>query len=49
MAVPAEVYSYGWQYILMIPAMFIVTVVANTLFIPVFYQNSIDNCYAVSG
>lgn len=48
MAVPAEVYSFGWLYILLIPAMIFLTLAANYLFIPVFHQNSIDNCYTVS-
>lgn len=48
MAVPAEIYSFGWLYILMIPAMGLLTLAANLLFVPVYHQNSIDNCYAVS-
>lgn len=48
MTVPAEVYSFGWQYGLLIPTLFFITFGTNYLFLPVFYHNSIDNCYVVS-
>ncbi|XP_031621567.1 uncharacterized protein LOC116339681 [Contarinia nasturtii] len=45
-AIPAEIYSFGWQYLLIIPTMVFVVCSINFLFLPVFYQNNIDNCYA---
>lgn len=48
MATPAEIYSYGWQYAMLFPSLVAITLAANYLFIPVFYHNNLDNCYAVS-
>lgn len=48
MAIPAEIYSFGWQFALLLPAIVAIILTSNYLFIPVFYNNSIDNCYAVS-
>lgn len=47
-AIPAEIYSFGWQYCLVIPMLIPITISINYLFLPVFYHNNIDNCYAVS-
>lgn len=47
MAIPAEIYSFGWQYMLILPTLFFITFVTNYLFLPVFYHNNIDNCYVV--
>lgn len=47
-AVPAEIYSFGWHYFLVVPTAGLVTIIIIYLFLPVFYHNSIDNCYAVS-
>lgn len=47
-AIPAEIYSFGWQYFLIIPTLVFIIIAVNYLFLPVFYQNNIDNCYAVS-
>lgn len=47
-AVPAEVYSFGWHYILVVPVSALVVILVNYLFLPVFYHNNIDNCYVVS-
>lgn len=47
-AIPAEIYAFGWQYVLIIPTVGLIILIVNYLFLPVFYQNNIDNCYAVS-
>lgn len=48
MTIPVEIYSYGWQYMLLLPTLFFIVVATNYLFLPVFYQNNIENCYVVS-
>lgn len=48
MSVPAEIYSFGYQYLFLLPTLFFVTLVTNYISLPVFYCNNIDNCYAVS-
>lgn len=48
MTLPAEIYAFGWQFAMMLPGITVVTFASNYLFTPVFYNNSIDNCYAVS-
>lgn len=47
-ATTTEAYSYGWLFLLMIPAMILVALAANFLIIPVFFANKLDNCYEVS-
>lgn len=49
MTIPVEIYSYGWQYMLLLPTLLFIAVATNYLFLPVFYQNNIENCYVVSG
>lgn len=48
MTIPTEVYSFGWQYALLLPSLIFVTLVTNYISLPVFYCNNIDNCYKVS-
>ncbi|XP_050086804.1 sodium-coupled monocarboxylate transporter 2-like [Anopheles aquasalis] len=45
MSVPAEMYSYGAQYWIIAPTMLIITLIINYIFVPVFYNNQITNCY----
>lgn len=47
-SIPAEIYSFGWQFALILPIISVITLVSSYLFLPVFYNNNIDNCYAVS-
>ncbi|XP_055297867.1 sodium-coupled monocarboxylate transporter 2-like [Sitodiplosis mosellana] len=44
-SVPAEVYSFGWHYMLIIPSTALVSAATNYLVLPVYYRNCIDNCY----
>uniref|UniRef100_A0A182W0T7 Sodium/solute symporter n=1 Tax=Anopheles minimus TaxID=112268 RepID=A0A182W0T7_9DIPT len=45
MSVPAEMYSYGAQYWIIAPTMILITMIINYIFVPVFYNNHITNCY----
>ncbi|XP_055610558.1 sodium-coupled monocarboxylate transporter 2-like [Uranotaenia lowii] len=45
MSVPAEMYSYGAQYWIIAPTMLFITLIINYIFVPVFYNNQITNCY----
>ncbi|XP_055907645.1 sodium-coupled monocarboxylate transporter 2-like isoform X2 [Eupeodes corollae] len=45
MSIPAEVYSYGINYIFTILSIFLVVPVLCEIAIPVFYENNISNCY----
>lgn len=47
-SIPAEIYSFGWQFMLLVPTFIFVTLVINYVSLPVFYSNNIENCYAVS-
>lgn len=49
MAVPAEAYVFGGQIALVMLIMTFVVVVINKVFIPVFYNNHLANCYEVGG
>ncbi|XP_055327149.1 sodium-coupled monocarboxylate transporter 2-like isoform X2 [Sitodiplosis mosellana] len=42
---PVEIYSYGWQYTLFIPALFLVMLALCYIFLPILYNNKLDNCY----
>lgn len=42
---PAEIYSFGWQYMLFLPASTLILLITNYVSLPVFYGNSIENCY----
>lgn len=46
-SIPAEIYSFGWQYCLFLPGLFLVTLITNYVSLPVFYCNNIENCYMV--
>ena len=48
MTIPVEIYSHGWQYMLLFPTLVFIAIATNYLFLPVFYQNNIENCYVVS-
>ncbi|XP_062554542.1 sodium-coupled monocarboxylate transporter 2-like [Armigeres subalbatus] len=45
MSVPAEMYSYGAQYWIIAPTMIAIVMIINYIFVPVFYNNQITNCY----
>ncbi|XP_021704595.1 sodium-coupled monocarboxylate transporter 2 isoform X2 [Aedes aegypti] len=45
MSVPAEMYSYGAQYWIIAPTMIVIVMIINYIFVPVFYNNQITNCY----
>lgn len=48
LTMPVEIYQYGWQYTLFIPALALVTLALCYIFLPILYQNKLDNCYTVS-
>ncbi|XP_058447704.1 sodium-coupled monocarboxylate transporter 2 [Malaya genurostris] len=45
MSVPAEMYSYGAQYWIIAPTMIVIVLIINYVFVPVFYNSQITNCY----
>lgn len=45
--IPVEIYAFGWQYALFIPTLAFVVLATNSIFLPILYQNNIDNCYTV--
>lgn len=48
-AVPSEVYSFGWLCAIPYPfTALLLMISANYLFLPVYHQSGIDNCYMVS-
>lgn len=47
MTLPAEMYSMGSQVTIIVLIQGLVTLLVNFVFIPIFYNNHIDNCYAV--
>jgi len=47
MAIPAEIYVFGTQYWLVVFVMIIVVLIINYIFVPIFYNNHIANCYEV--
>lgn len=48
LTMPVEIYQYGWQYTLFIPALALVTLALCYIFLPILYQNKLDNCYTVN-
>lgn len=48
MTLPAEMYSFGSSITMLVVVQVAVTTVINFIFIPIFYNNHIDNCNAVS-
>ena len=48
MTIPAEMYSFGTTYSLMVPAMMFVLPILCFIVVPIFYNNNISNCYEVS-
>lgn len=49
MSIPAEMYTFGTQYFIMVPTMILIVLVCNYIYVPVFYNNQIANCYEVKG
>lgn len=47
LTMPVEIYSYGWQYTLFIPALILVMFALCYIFLPILYDNKLDNCYTV--
>lgn len=48
-AIPTEVYSFGWLCAFPYPLTILLLIMsANYLFLPVYHQCGIDNCYVVS-
>ncbi|XP_055542485.1 sodium-coupled monocarboxylate transporter 2-like [Wyeomyia smithii] len=45
MSIPAEMYSYGTQYWIIAPTMICIVAIINYVFLPVFFNNQIVNCY----
>lgn len=46
--IPADVYAFGPYVFLTIFSKIITVILANWIFIPIFYNNKFDNCYNVS-
>lgn len=47
MSVPAENYTFGFNYIFMVISIVAVVPVLVHIIVPVFYENNISNCYEV--
>lgn len=47
LTMPVEIYSYGWQSMLFIPALILVMFALCYIFLPILYENNLDNCYTV--
>lgn len=47
LTMPVEIYQYGWQYTLFLPALVLVALALCYIFLPILYQNNLDNCYTV--
>lgn len=47
MSVPAENYSFGFNYIFMVISIVAVVPILVHIIVPVFYENNISNCYEV--
>lgn len=45
LTIPAEIYSYGINYVFVTLSIVIVVPLLNLLIVPVFYNNNISNCY----
>ncbi|XP_068152295.1 LOW QUALITY PROTEIN: sodium-coupled monocarboxylate transporter 2 [Drosophila tropicalis] len=45
MSIPAESYTYGFNYIFVVLAMFAVVPILIYIIVPVFYDNNVSNCY----
>jgi len=48
MSIPAESYTYGFNYIFVVLAMLVVIPILIYIIVPVFYENNVSNCYEVS-
>ncbi|XP_037039646.1 sodium-coupled monocarboxylate transporter 1-like isoform X2 [Bradysia coprophila] len=46
MTLPAEIYSFGSSVTLIVLVQVVVMLIINFIFIPIFYNNNIDNCNA---
>lgn len=47
LTMPVEIYQYGWQYMLFIPALVLVALALCCIFLPILYENKLNNCYTV--
>ncbi|EDX15158.1 sodium-coupled monocarboxylate transporter 2 [Drosophila simulans] len=45
MSIPAESYTYGFNYIFVVLAMLVVIPILIYVIVPVFYENNVSNCY----
>ncbi|XP_030573342.1 sodium-coupled monocarboxylate transporter 2-like [Drosophila novamexicana] len=45
MSVPAEIYTFGFNYFLVVIAMVVVVPILVYIIVPVFYENNVSNCY----
>ncbi|KAH8355920.1 hypothetical protein KR200_002233, partial [Drosophila serrata] len=45
MSIPAESYTYGFNYIFVVLAMLAVIPILIYIIVPVFYENNVSNCY----
>nr|NP_001189331.1 uncharacterized protein Dmel_CG2187, isoform B [Drosophila melanogaster]NP_651890.1 uncharacterized protein Dmel_CG2187, isoform A [Drosophila melanogaster]AAB39701.1 unknown [Drosophila melanogaster]AAF57192.1 uncharacterized protein Dmel_CG2187, isoform A [Drosophila melanogaster]ADV37421.1 uncharacterized protein Dmel_CG2187, isoform B [Drosophila melanogaster] len=45
MSIPAESYTYGFNYIFVVLAMLVVIPILIYIIVPVFYENNVSNCY----
>lgn len=47
LTMPVEIYLYGWQYTMFIPVLILVMLALCYIFLPILYNNKLDNCYTV--
>lgn len=45
--VPSEIYSFGSHYLLVLPAIIVMVFVVTYGILPIFYEQNLDNCFAV--
>lgn len=48
MSIPAESYTYGFNYLFVVLSMVVVVPILIYIIVPVFYENNVSNCYEVS-
>lgn len=48
LTMPVEIYSFGWQHTIFIPVLVLVMLALCYIFLPILYQNKLDNCYTVT-
>lgn len=47
LTLPAELYTFGSPMLYSLPTVLLVVIFINYIILPIFYNNQIDNCYAV--